>query len=79
MHARDERTNDAVDQEAFEKVMRDNLSPEGIVALIACLQPADGYRNGRNDKALAEVEWLRETLLEMVGVEEFNEMAEQIM
>ena len=36
----------AVDQKAFENAIRDNLSPEGVAALIALLQIADNYRNG---------------------------------
>ena len=40
----DERMNGAVDQEAFEKVIRDNLSPEGVASIIAFLQPAAFYK-----------------------------------
>ena len=80
MHARDERTNDAVDQEAFERVMRDNLSPEAIAAVIALLQPAGGYRNDTpaNDAAINEVNWFRDTLMEMVGRDEFNRLINEI-
>jgi hypothetical protein len=40
MHANnDERLSGAVDQEAFEKVIRDNLSPESVATIIAFLQP----------------------------------------
>lgn len=70
----------AVDQEAFEKVIRDNLSPEGVVAIIALLQPAGNYRNGQpeNERAINQVNWFRDTLLEMLGVEEFNQVINEI-
>jgi hypothetical protein len=70
----------AVDQEAFERAIRDNLSPEGVVAIIALLQPAGNYRSGapENERALDQVAWFRETLLEMIGVQEFNEVIERI-
>lgn len=66
----------AVDQAAFERAIRDNLSPEGIAAIIALLQPADNYRDGTpaNEQALNQVDWFRDTLLEMIGVDEFNAM-----
>ncbi len=70
----------AVDQEAFERAIRENLSPEGVVAIIAMLQPAGNYRSGapENERALDQVAWFRETLLEMIGVQEFNEVIERI-
>ena len=80
MHARDERTNDAVDQEAFEKVMRDNLSPEAIASIIAFLQPAAFYKPANEDasKALAEVEWFADALTALIGVEEHNRLMEEL-
>ena len=80
MHARDERTTDAVDQEAFNKVMRDNLSPEAIAAIIALLQPAGSYRNDTpaNNAAINEVHWFRDTLLTMVGLDEFHRLVNEI-
>ena len=70
----------AVDQAAFEQAIRDNLSPEGVVAIIALLQPGGNYRSGgaENERALDQVAWFRETLLEMIGVQEFNEVIERI-
>ncbi|MCI0333561.1 MAG: hypothetical protein L0228_10100 [Planctomycetes bacterium] len=70
----------AVDQTAFENAIRDNLSPEGVAALIALLQIADNYRNGspENERAINQVNWFRETLLDMIGVEEFNDLINEI-
>ena len=45
----DERQTGAVDQEAFEKVIRDNLSPEAVASIIAFLQPAAFYKPANED------------------------------
>lgn len=57
----DERMSGAVDQEAFERVIRDNLSPEAVATIIAFLQPAALYRPANQDarQALRQVEWFR--------------------
>jgi hypothetical protein len=70
----------AVDQTAFENVIRDNLSPEGIVAIVAFLQVAGNYRNGtpENERAIDQVNWFRDTLLEIIGVGEFNMLINEI-
>lgn len=70
----------AVDQKAFEGVIRDNLSPEGIATVIAFLQPAAFYRpaNEAAKQALRQVEWLADTLTEMLGVEEHNRLMEEL-
>jgi hypothetical protein len=70
----------AVDQEAFEKVIRDSLSPEGVTAVIAFLQTASGYGvdNPQRRQALQQVRWLADTLLEMLGVAEFNRLIDEI-
>jgi hypothetical protein len=50
MHAsNDHRMSGAVDQEAFEKVIRDNLSPQGVATTIAFLQPAAFYKPANED------------------------------
>lgn len=66
----------AVDQEAFEKVIRDNLSPEAVATIIAFLQPAAFYKpaNEAAMQALRQVEWLADTLTEMLGVDEHNRL-----
>lgn len=76
----DERQSGAVDQEAFEKMIRDNLSPEGVAAIIALLQPAGNYRNGKpeNERAINQVNWFRDTLMEMLGVEELNRLMDEV-
>ena len=76
----DERPSGAVDQEAFEKVIRDNLSPEAVATIIAFLQPATFYRPANEDamQALLQVEWLANTLTDMLGVEEHKRLMEEL-
>lgn len=76
----DEPMIGAVDQEAFEKVIRDNLSPEGVAAVIAFLQSAAFYRPANEEamQALRQVEWLANTLIDMLGVEEHNRLLEEL-
>jgi hypothetical protein len=70
----------AVDQAAFENAIRDNLSPEGVAAIIALLQTAGNYRNGtpENEAAINQVVWFHDTLLDLIGVDGFNELVEEI-
>jgi len=77
---RDERQTGAVDQEAFEKVIRDNLSPEGVATIIAFLQPAAFYKPANDDalQALKQVEWFADTLTELLGVDEHNRLMEKL-
>ena len=81
MNARDdERMSGAVDQEAFEKVIRDNLSPEAVATIIAFLQPAAFYKpaNEQAVNALRQVEWFADTLTELLGVDEHNRLMEEL-
>lgn len=76
----DERQSGAVDQEAFEKVIRGNLSPEAVASIIAFLQPAAFYRPANEGamQALRQVEWFANTLTDMLGVEEHNRLMEEL-
>lgn len=77
---RAERMMGAVDQTALENALRDNLSPEGVAVIIALLQVAGNYRNGTpaNERAIDQVNWFRDTLLEMIGIGEFNVLINEI-
>lgn len=72
--------NAATDQTAFENAIRDNLSPEAVAALIALLQPAGNYRNGtpENEAAINQVVWFHDTLLDLISVDGFNDLIEEI-
>ena len=76
----DERGCGAVDQEAFEKVVRDNLSPEGVATIIAFLQPAAFYKPANEEaiNGLRQAEWLADTLTDMLGVDEVNRLMEEL-
>ncbi|QDU28854.1 hypothetical protein ETAA8_39590 [Anatilimnocola aggregata] len=76
----EERMSGAVDQEAFEKVIRDNLSPEGVAALVMALQPAGSIRatTPEGEQAVQQVLWFRSTLLDMIGVKTFNQQMDEL-
>ena len=76
----DERPSGAVDQEAFEKVIRDNLSPEGVAALVMALQSAGSIpaTTPEGEQALQQVIWFRDTLLDLIGVETFNQTMDEL-
>ena len=65
-------------QDAFEKVIRENLSPEGVATIIAFLQPAAFYKPASEEalNGLRQAEWLADTLTEMLGVDEHNRLME---
>lgn len=75
-----ERMSGAVNQKAFEKVIRDNLSPEGVAALVMALQPAGSIptTTPEGEQALEQVLWFRNTLLDMIGVETFNRTMDEL-
>jgi hypothetical protein len=81
MHANnDERMSGTVDQEAFEKVIRDNMSPEGVATIIAFLQPAAFHKPANDDalNGLRQAEWLADKLTEMLGVDEVSRLMEEL-
>jgi hypothetical protein len=67
----------AIDQAAFNKVIRDNMSPEGIAATICFLQIAENYMkkagiNPETKQAVNQVAWFRNTLMnDTLGVDEY--------
>ena len=76
----EERLHAPVDPEAFEKVIRENLSPEAVATIIAFLQPAAFYRPANEDamQALLQVEWFANTLTDMLGVEEHTRLMDEL-
>ena len=80
MSANHDRRSGAVDQDAFEQVIRDNLSPAGVATIIAFLQPAAFYRPANDEamQSLRQVEWFADTLTAMLGVEEHNRPMEEL-
>ncbi len=76
----DNHESGAVDQEAFEKVIQDNLSPEGVATIIAFLQPAAFHKPAHEGalRGLRQAEWFANTLTEMLGVDELNRLMEEL-
>lgn len=76
----DERMSGAVDQEAFEKVIHDNLSPAGVATIIAFLQAATSYQapTPEAEQGLRELEWFANTLIDLLGVEQYNRLLDEI-
>jgi hypothetical protein len=77
----DERMSGAVDQAVFEQAIRDNLSPDGVATVIAWLRAAESGNQPADERALAalrEVEWLADTLTEMLGAEEHNRLMDEL-
>jgi hypothetical protein len=81
MHANhDERTSGTTSEKAIEKAIRDHLSPEGVVAIIAFLQPAAVYKPANDEarQALLEVEWFAGVLTRILGTDEHNRLIEEL-
>ena len=75
-----ERMSGAVDQEAFEQAIRENLSPEGVATIIAFLQPATMQRGPTEEaqRGLRELEWFADTLIELLGVDEYDRLLDEL-
>ena len=76
MNANNEtRMSGAVDQEAFEKAIRDNLSPEGVAALVMALQSAGSIRatTPEGEQAIQQVIWFHKSLHDMINAKAFNQ------
>ncbi len=75
-----ERMSGAIDQEAFERMIRDNLSPAGVATIIAFLQPATMYKAPTEEatQGLLELEWFANTLIDFLGVDEYNRLLDEL-
>jgi len=78
MNANDRRT--CGPPNALEAALVANLSPEAITAMITFLRAGEGYhpRTEALSQALAEVEWFSQFLMNVIGVEEYNRLIEEI-
>lgn len=75
-----ERICGAVDQDAFDSVLSDNLSPAGMATIIAVLQPATMQQapTAEARQGLLELEWFANTLLETLGVETYQRLLDEL-
>lgn len=65
----------------FEKAIRENLSPDGVAAAICYLRLAETGNRPTSDRAIAalrQVEWLADTLTDMLGVDEHDRLIEEL-
>jgi len=75
-----ERMSGAVDQEMFEAAIRENLSPEGVATIIAFLQPATMQKGPTEEarRGLRELEWFADTLIDLLGVDEYDRLLDEL-
>jgi hypothetical protein len=81
MNAKNDNFPTQAEREAFEKAIRDNLSPDGVATAIAWLRAAESRNIPSGERALValrEVEWLADVLTEMLGVDEHNRLMEEL-
>jgi hypothetical protein len=82
MNARqDQRTSGKPNAEALARAIRENVSPDGVAMAIADLRSAELGNRPTSARALAtlrEVEWLADTLTEMLGAEERNRLMDEL-
>ena len=62
-------------EDILRDALRDNLSPEAVVGIAACIVSADLIKKPDVRK---QVCWFRDLLIGMVGVDEYNRMLEEI-
>lgn len=62
------------------EALRTHLTPDGVTALIAFLQPAAGYAasHDRGRQAVNEARWFADGLVDLIGVQTFNETIDEI-
>jgi len=60
--------------DALIEALRENLSPEAVVAIACYLQGA----KTKDEKVNREVGWFHQFLVEFLGVEEYNRMLEDL-
>lgn len=59
--------------ELFDAI-REQLSPHAVAAIVAYLQPA----RTNNPEVDRQVAWFAEQLMQMLGVEQFNKLIEEL-
>lgn len=59
--------------ELFDAI-REQISPHAVAAIVAYLQPA----HTNNPEVDRQVGWFAEQLMQMLGVEQFNKLIEEI-
>jgi hypothetical protein len=67
-------------REALQNEIRKNLSPEGVATIIAFLQTSRSAKPQTDEqrKALAEAEWFADVLTDMLGIEELQQLFDDL-
>ena len=68
---------EGIDRDALEDAIRDNLSPEAVVMIASYLQSLRASAPTARG-TIREVEWFREMLIGMVGVDNYNLLLDEL-
>ena len=66
--------DDPTPEDVLYDALRDNLSPQAVAAIAACLQPA----RVRSRNVQRQVDWFRDRLIEMLGEGEFDRLMDEV-
>jgi hypothetical protein len=64
--------------EALAEALRDNFSPQGLTLIAGYLQIATAGDTDEGRQATGEAQWLSQAIVEMIGVETYNSLCEEI-
>jgi len=65
---------EAIDEGDLAAALKDNLSPEAVAAIAAYLTAA----RVKNRQVQRQIEWFAGMLVDMLGVDEFNRLIEEV-
>jgi hypothetical protein len=65
---------DAIDEGDLAPALKDNLSPQAVAAIAAYLTAA----RVKNRQVQRQIEWFAGMLVDMLGVDEFNRLIEEV-
>lgn len=65
---------DAIDEGDLAAGLKDNLSPQAVAAIAAYLTAA----RVKNRQVQRQIEWFAGMLVDMLGVDEFNRLIEEV-
>ena len=65
---------EAIDEGDLAEALKDNLSPQAVAAIAAFLTAA----RVKNRQVQRQIEWFAGMLVDMLGVDEFNRLIEEV-
>jgi len=81
MNAKNEKRSSAIDEEAFFRAIFDNLSPDAVATAIVALRAAALENNSAQERVISAfcgIQWLADTLEEMLGVEQHQRLMKEL-